>query len=71
MVRTTPCHGVGAESIPTPSYLIVGGRYIVMTTSTRYSHTDHLGSIAVITNEVGTVSRATRISLQIKLVAGP
>ena len=41
---------------------MVGGRYIGIhvessgeTTTTRYFHTDHLGSIAVITNEVGTV----------------
>ena len=40
---------------------MVGGRYIGIhvensdeTTLTRYFHTDHLGSIAVITNEVGT-----------------
>jgi RHS repeat-associated protein len=44
------------------NYLMVGGRYIGIhvensdeTTATRYFHTDHLGSIAVITNEAGTV----------------
>jgi uncharacterized protein RhaS with RHS repeats len=44
------------------NYLIVGGRMIGIhvensdeTTATRYFHTDHLGSIAVITNEAGAV----------------
>jgi RHS repeat-associated protein len=44
------------------NYLIVGGRLIGIrvensdeTTLTRYFHTDHLGSIAVITNEAGVV----------------
>jgi RHS repeat-associated protein len=44
------------------NYLMVGGRYIGIhvensdeTTATRYFHTDHLGSIAVITNEAGAV----------------
>jgi RHS repeat-associated protein len=44
------------------NFLVVGGRYIGIhvensdaTTATRYFHTDHLGSIAVITNEAGAV----------------
>ena len=44
------------------NYLVVGGRFIGIhvensdeTTATRYFHTDHLGSIAVITNEAGAV----------------
>jgi hypothetical protein len=44
------------------NYLIVGGRLIGVhiekadeSTATRYFHTDHLGSISVITNETGGV----------------
>ena len=44
------------------NYLVVGGRLIGIhvqkayeTTATRYFHTDHLGSIAVITDEAGVV----------------
>jgi hypothetical protein len=47
-------------SVRWTNYLIVGGRFIGIhvensdeTTLTRYFHTDHLGSIAVITNEAG------------------
>jgi hypothetical protein len=46
------------------NYLIVGGRLVGIhvenadeTTLTRYFHTDHLGSIAVITNETGVVQQ--------------
>ena len=48
-------------------YLTVGGAMIGMrvlhsdeTVSTRYFHTDHLGSIAVITNETGVQNRLAR-----------
>jgi hypothetical protein len=51
------------------NYLIVGGRLIGIhvedadaTTLTRYFHTDHLGSIAVISDEVGAVVSGGRLS---------
>jgi RHS repeat-associated protein len=51
------------------NYLIVGGRFIGVhvensdeTTLTRYFHTDHLGSISVITDEAGLVLVGGRLS---------
>jgi hypothetical protein len=56
-------------SVRWTNYLIVGGRFIGIhvensdeTTLTRYFHTDHLGSIAVITDEAGVVPVDGRLS---------
>ena len=54
--------GLGGGGVQWTNYLIVGGRLVGVhiqkadeTTATRYFHTDHLGSISVITNEDGGV----------------
>ena len=57
-----PCRAVLLRGSQWTDYLSVGGAKVGMrvlhsdeTVSTRYFHTDHLGSIAVITNETGAV----------------
>jgi RHS repeat-associated protein len=54
--------GLGGGGVQWTNYLIVGGRLVGVhiqkadeTTATRYFHTDHLGSISVITKENGDV----------------
>jgi hypothetical protein len=54
--------GLGGGGVQWTNYLIVGGRLVGVfiqkadeSTATRYFHTDHLGSISVITNESGGV----------------
>jgi hypothetical protein len=54
--------GLGGGGVQWTNYLIIGGRLVGVfiqkadeSTATRYFHTDHLGSISVITNESGGV----------------